>query len=217
MDKAAADGAGEELKSRRADLRKYLEALAENGDPEALKLRAVGYFDLASNLREAEEFAEAEACYADAEVALLKLAEHNRYASFANSQLAACKNHLGLLNLEKGDYSKAATVFDEAIAMREQFARRSPKDDENLVFLGGALCNRGIATRDMRQNEAAQSYFQKSLQVLDPLLSRCECGSAEALAVALSRMTGAPHWLLLAFRFRKNASEGLASVKGEEV
>ena len=214
MDRAAETGAGEELKTRRAELRAYLESLAGDAEPEALKLSGTGYFDLASSLREAGEFADAESCYAAAEVALSTLAEHKRYAEFARAQLAACRNHIGLLNLEQADYPKAAAAFDQAIAMREEVARRSPKDQENLVFLGGALCNRGIAAREMGQITAARQYFEKSQQTLDPLVSGFDCGSAEALAEALSRMTGSPHWLLLAFQFKKTAMEGLASLGG---
>ena len=79
MDRSATAGAGEELSVSRAELREYLASLADDAEPETMKLYAMGNFDLASSLRETGDFQEAESRYRMVQGALSTLAKdtHN--------------------------------------------------------------------------------------------------------------------------------------------
>lgn len=133
--------------------------------------------------------------------------------------VAACHNQLGLIALGRGDLNQAQKCFDEAIGLREELRRQRPKDRENEVYLGGALCNRALAVKDT-DPEAAVELFRRSLSVLRQPKQTCDCSywdeqrqtwwcsQLEALggAVGLS-------WVMLAPRFIDNAMQGLSTVE----
>jgi hypothetical protein len=88
--------------------------------------------------------------------------------------VAACHNLLGLQYLSDQRMADAATSFDEAIKLRRELRRRFPKDRENEVYLGGALCNRGHACADSDATAAA-AFYEESLAVLRQPIQTCEC------------------------------------------
>jgi hypothetical protein len=92
-----------------------------------------------------------------------------------------------------------------------------PEDRENVVYLGGALCNRGHASADSEPVLAA-GFYRESLMVLRQPKNMCKCGYwdeerqswwCEQLE-AVGNL-GIP-WVELAPRFIDNAMRGLASL-----
>jgi tetratricopeptide (TPR) repeat protein len=89
--------------------------------------------------------------------------------------VAGCHNQLGILYLDNHQSVIASAAFDRAIELRRELQRLSPKDRENEVYLGGALCNRGNASFDSDVKQA-RDYYQQSLDVLRQPTQTCECG-----------------------------------------
>lgn len=137
------------------------------------------------------------------------------------SVVAACYNLLGIQYIEMKQFGHARKSLDEAIQLRRELRRLFPKDRENEVYLGGALCNRGHACADTNANEAAD-FYQQSLEVLRQPNQTCECGywdeerqswwcsQLEAIGQALDMQ-----WVALAPRFIDNAADGLRSVTSD--
>ncbi|WP_197441608.1 carbohydrate porin [Thalassoglobus neptunius] len=63
--------------------------------------------------------------------------------------VAACHNHIGMIYLEVNEFPAATKRFTEAIKLRRELKRLFPEDRENQVYLGGALCNIGLATKSL--------------------------------------------------------------------
>ncbi len=193
-----------------AELRSYLESLLpEQSIPVVQRLLGAGYFDLGSGLRQLGMKSEAEESYARSESFLARLSNHRKHRPFALSQLAACKNHFGLLYMELGPREKAVPALDEAIRMRREIAKRLPDDGENRVHLGGALCNRGHVAREMGDSQAAERFYRESMTAISEGIPSCDCGCRESMAMVASKAAGHPHWILLAHRFMANAAQGL--------
>jgi len=133
--------------------------------------------------------------------------------------LAACHNHLGLQYLDDKSFDEAAASFDAAILVRQELRRLFPKDRENEVYLGGALCNRGHACVDTNP-EIARTFYERCLSTIRQPTQPCECSywdeqrqswwceQLEVLGQALNQ-----HWVALAPHFIDNAQTGLESLK----
>jgi tetratricopeptide (TPR) repeat protein len=136
-----------------------------------------------------------------------------------HSLIAACHNHLGMMWLEHGPAERAAAAFDEAISYRRNLLRHFPKDRENQVYLGGALCNRGHAAADSDPTSAA-AFYHESLQILRQPTQTCDCSYWDeerqswwcSQLESLAQLLGLP-WVELAPQFIDNAMRGLASLK----
>lgn len=134
------------------------------------------------------------------------------------SIVAACHNLLGLQCLDGQRMSDAINLFDHAIALRRELRRLFPKDRENEVYLGGALCNRGHASAGSNVDAATEFYLQ-SLAVLRQPTQTCECSYWDEQRQSwwceqlegLGQMLGLP-WVALAPQFIDNANEGLRSL-----
>lgn len=132
--------------------------------------------------------------------------------------LAASHNHLGLLSLDAGSPDEACPEFERAVQIRTELRSLFPKERENEVYLGGALCNLGHSVADSDTLRAA-GYYEQSLSVLRHPTQSCECSywdeprqswwceQLEALGDALGLQ-----WVGLAPAFADNAMQGLASV-----
>ena len=135
------------------------------------------------------------------------------------SLVAGSRNHLGLLFLNRGKAEQAAMEFDKAIALRRELLRLFPKERENEVYLGGALCNRGHACADSDPASAAL-FYEESLRILRQPVRTCECSYWDAnreswwceQLEALGQCLGL-EWVKLAPQFIDNAKQGLASLK----
>ena len=132
------------------------------------------------------------------------------------SLVAASLNHLGLLHLEEDRCEDASIYFDKAIELRRTLQGLFPQARENQVFLGGALCNRGNASRT-NDSLAAKAFYEQSLQELRQTEPPSEssywdeerqswwCPRLEAIAMA----RGGMHWVYLAPQFIDHAQNGL--------
>ena len=135
------------------------------------------------------------------------------------SVLAACHNHLGLQYLDDHMLTEAAASFDSSIKIREELRRLFPKDRENEIYLGGALCNRGHACADTNP-AIAREFYERCLSTIRQPVQPCECSywdeqrqtwwceQLELLGQALNQ-----HWVALAPHFIDNAQAGLDSLK----
>lgn len=133
--------------------------------------------------------------------------------------VAACHNQLGLQYLDDHMFTEAAASFDASIMIRQELRRLFPKNRENEVYLGGALCNRGHACAD--ENPAiAKEFYERCLSTIRQPSRPCECSywdekrqswwceQLEALGQACNQQ-----WVALAPHFIDNAQAGLESLK----
>jgi tetratricopeptide (TPR) repeat protein len=135
------------------------------------------------------------------------------------SVAAACHNHLGLQYLDEHMFAEAAASFDSAISIRQELRRLFPKDRENEIYLGGALCNRGHASAGDHP-EIAKAFYERCLSTIRQPTQPCECSywdeqrqswwceQLEALGQALNQQ-----WVALAPYFIDNAQAALDSLK----
>ena len=136
-----------------------------------------------------------------------------------NSLIAGAHNFLGILALAQGAPDRAAPEIDRAIAIRRELFRRLPKERENQVFLGGALCDRGDACA-VSDPAAATAFYEECLRIVRQPEQTCACSywdaereswwcsQLEAIgdALGLAWVRQAPHFIDRALR-------GLASLK----
>lgn len=179
------------------------------------------YYDIACAARAIGAFDLMETCFRGAiEVMTGRRPGRGKRSLGTFSVIAACHNLLGLEHLANQRLSEAAAAFDQAIALRRELQRLFPEDRENVVYLGGALCNRGHASAATNADLAKQCY-EESLTVLRQPTQICECSYwdeerqtwwCEQLE-AIGAVTGL-HWVALAPRFIDNAMEGLRALSG---
>lgn len=132
--------------------------------------------------------------------------------------LAASHNRAGILALDAGRAMDARPDFERAIEIRTKLKRRFPKERENEVYLGGALCNLAHAVADADPAFAA-TYYKQCLSTLRQPTQTCECSywdedrqswwctQLEALGDVLGLQ-----WVFRAPQFVDNAMRGLASL-----
>jgi len=205
---AISDIAGAETRCK--DLEAFLIALAVDGaGPNLRRLLGNGYFDLGSAYRQMKRVAEAEAAYAKAMGSLESIVQVQRHARFASSQLAACQNHLGLLYMACGPQEKAIAALDDAIRMRRTLATQYPDDCENVVYLGGAICNRAHIARENGEVNAAATLYDEAIATINSVVPDDRAGEREqAMVRALAAAMNNPRWIQLARHFRVNAQNG---------
>ncbi|QPI48080.1 tetratricopeptide repeat protein [Massilia antarctica] len=100
---------------------------------------------------------------------LHSIADSDEHKRFAAGQLAACKNQLGLLYMDCGPRDKAIAAFDQAIRQRKALAHQEPGDCWNLVYLGGALCNRAHLARERGEHGEAMKLYDEAIALLAEL------------------------------------------------
>ncbi len=198
-----------------AELAAFLNELELNQVSSADKeLLGKGLVDLASGYREMSKRAEAEASYAKAIAVWQELGSTKEYSKKAKSQIAACKNQLGLVCDQSGTFALAVQHLNDAVRMRKELMAEFPEDLENRVYLGGALCNRAYLACEMDDKMSAADLFRESIAVIDTALPECTCGCRQlTIAHMEDRLPPwARHWLQLAEQFKQNAMAGLSSI-----
>lgn len=190
-------------------LAQFLESLSgESHLPEVQNLLMVGYFNLGADYRAMQKVPEAEAAYAEC-IRICEAFQRNRSrSSAATRQLAACKNHLGLLYMDNKLPEKAAVALDEAITIRKALSDLEPDDSENQVYLGGAICNRAHLVQAQGKKEEAEKLYDQSIQILERAIPHCDCGCQNLLANMISQITSHQHWITVAHQFKFNAEQG---------
>jgi tetratricopeptide (TPR) repeat protein len=192
-----------------ASLQRFLDSLAKDRKyPDVRWCVGLGYFDLGFAFRRMLKKPEAEAAYRESIGQLESLTEDRHYSHVASSRLAGCHNHLGLLQMDCGHLEQAIAPLELAIQMRRQVTKKWPGDRENQVYLAGSLCNRAHVASQLGEREAAISWYDESLRVLEKAVPPCECGCRDMIASAVSQAMGHPHWITTAEQFRTNAEAG---------
>lgn len=207
IDPSLASGDVPEVDARCKDLEQFLTSLdAHSALPAIRRIQGAGYFDLGSAFRQIRRVPEAETAYAKAIDILKTIAHIEEHRQFATGQLAACKNHLGLLYMDCGPQDKAIAAIDDAIAQRRVLADEEPGDCWNLVYLGGALCNRGHIARERGEHRAAMALYDEAIALLWELAPDEHCERSEAWVRGMSvAFPGLPEF---ARQYRVNAENG---------
>ncbi len=198
-----------------AELAAFLKELELNQVSLADKdLLGEGLVDLASGYREMSKWAEAEASFAKAIAVWQELGSSKEYSKKARSQIAACKNQLGLVYDQSGKLDLAVQQLNDAVRMRKELRDAFPEDLENRVYLGGALCNKAYLACETDDRVSAADLFRESIAVIDTALPECTCGCRQLTIAHMehSLPAWARHWLQLAEQFRQNAVAGLSSL-----
>lgn len=139
-----------------------------------------------------------------------------------HSLIAAAHNYLGLIEIDRENWSGAIASFDQAVAVRRRMRQLFPTERENEVYLGGALVNRGTVTARLDPT-AARGYFEESLAILRQPEPTCSCGYWDdqrqswlcTPLEAMAQATGLA-WIYLAPQFIDNAMRGLALLPDQE-
>ena len=189
--------------------------LADHQQAGVDKLLGMGWYDLGISYRDVKDVKKSDKAYKMAIVSLEKLTDSPKHAEFSVNQIAACRNHLGLLYMEHGPEDKAAEYLDAAISDRESIAKQYPGNEANQVYLGGAACNRGHVERHVERNATAIEYYQRSIKTLEAVIPPCDCGCRDATNANLPNTKGHPDWIVLAHAFLCNAAAGQALAEKE--
>jgi tetratricopeptide (TPR) repeat protein len=169
------------------------------------------YFQLGVCLRELKRDDDAEQVYLSA----LRLSEDacSEYdAEKGRRQMAACQNHLGLLYQAAGSFQQSVQFFEEALALRVSLLESCSDDEENLVYLGGTLCNLGNVSCDQHSFEKALDLYCRAIDVLDRAIPGCDCGCRDVQEHMQYAETGRPSTILIAQQFLRNSLSGRAKV-----
>ena len=190
--------------------------------PGRRKQIAIGSYDVACSWRELDHFDSAITNFQRAIDAYDGKSPRGSKDSLAAFMIvASCHNHIGLIHLDAGDHSNAIARFDSVIRLRQRLKELFPDNRENQIYLGGALCNIGLATKPTSNADAAR-YFKKSLNELRIPDKPCECSYwdeqrqswwCEQLE-ALGRAAGLA-WVDLAPMFIDHAQASLDGVAGD--
>ena len=197
------------------ELQAYLENLeSTNTDSfDISRVLGIGYFDLGSSYRVLSIAETAETAYLASMDHLQRAIKSDEHKEFATNQLAACKNHLGLLFMDQGPVGKAIKYLDQAIWDRKYIVDQYPQNMENKVYLAGALCNRGHVERNAGRPKSASIHYKDSIALLEEVLSPYDPENQDAYASAISNAMGHPHWVITAQSFLQNASAGLEAAQ----
>jgi tetratricopeptide (TPR) repeat protein len=135
----------------------------------------------------------------------------------AQTQLAACHNHLGLLARGARRWADAEAAFQAALAIRQTASEAHPNHPEqpdNLVYLSGVLCNLGYLYLERGDRDQAIRYFDQAIRFLNAVLPPPHEPQEQAICDlwkdAWTRIYGLPHWARVAQQFLANAQNGKA-------
>jgi tetratricopeptide (TPR) repeat protein len=216
IDPPIAAGDMDTARKRCEEFAEWLASLEKQDDaPETRRLLGAGYYDLGSGYRQMKQRPESEAAYGKAMELLATLAADPDHGYFATGQLAACKNHLGLLYMDVGTPEEAAAALDEAIAMRRDICARHADDHQNTVYLGGALCNRAHLARESGDRATALALYDDAIATITSALPTPEHGIRDAVGRAAFGAMGGAHWINTGQFFLRNARAGRKMVAGD--
>jgi tetratricopeptide (TPR) repeat protein len=175
-------------------------------------LHAATLFDLASLFRIMRKRNEAENAYEQALNIWQEISSAQPRDAQVLSCIAGCKNHLGLLYQDAGSFAQAAGFFREALDPREKVLASDAQNEENVVYLGGTLCNLGNVAADQNDVQTALTWYHRSIDILDRSVPGCDCGCRDVLGNMIAATTGRPSPILVAQQFLRNALQGRATV-----
>lgn len=197
------------------ELHNYLKsqesALIDSSD--GLKVLGIGFFDLGSSYRDLSLKEPAEMAYNQAIEQLQQIIKSEEHKEFAITQIAASKNHLGLLYMDHGPVAQAIKYLDQAIWDRKYIVDHYPENIYNKVYLAGAYCNRGHIEREAGRPKSSIIYYNDSISLLEDIIPQDNSGAQDAYAAAYSSASGHPHWITTAHSFLNNARAGLDAAR----
>lgn len=214
FDQAIAEGDQTAAESIYQELRKFVEGLtAHSQSLEVQDAIASGYYHLAMAAVRLGDVAGAESMYDQARSWLQPLRQRSAYQKKAEFLYAAGENLQGLMYLNRRMFGQAAVRFESAIAHRRELRQRNPDDQENCVYLAGAMINLAHVHRECGRPDEARHGYTQAVDLLNEACPACECGCREALIAALS-LAGAPlEWVQQSDHFREVAQWGLSQLE----
>lgn len=139
------------------------------------------------------------------------------------TQSAGCRNHLGLIALEAGDFPAAEAEFESAMEARREAGRLHPKDPDqgsNIVYFAGAACNLGGLHQQRGDRTAAAARYDQAIQMLEGMLAEAGDPADGDFQGMIGNMWGSiygtPHWIPVAQRFLETARAGRDSLSTED-
>ena len=215
IDRFTAEGKMDVVHLACKDLSEYLKHLDSTlpDSFEASKVLGIGYFDLGSSYRNISMKELAETAYTQAMEYLQAIIKSDEHKEFAINQIAACKNHLGLLYMDHGPVNLAIKYLDQAIWDRTYIADHYPENMYNKVYLAGATCNRGHVERNAGRPKSAIIRYKDAIAQLEEIIPSTDGGITNEVASAISNAQGSPHWVTMAQSFLDNARAGLEAAQ----
>lgn len=174
---------------------------------------ASGHYNLAMSAVRLGDIAEAESMFEQSRYWLQPLRRQSYYQKNADFLYAASENMQGLMYLNRRMFENAAARFESAIAHRSGMRQRNPDDQENGVYLAGAMINLAHVQRECGRPDEARHGYTQAIELLNEACPACECGCRETLIAAL-RLSGASHqWVQQSDHFREVAQWGLSQLE----
>jgi tetratricopeptide (TPR) repeat protein len=189
---------------------------ATEASAESRHFLAATFFDLGSRYRILSKRDEAEKAYEQALNTWQELSSVQPDDAQILARIAGCKNHLGILYLETGSLQQATGYFLSALALRQRLLGSDPQDEENLVYLGGTLCNVGKVAAVQNDAQTALTWYHRSIDTLDRSIPGCDCGCRDTFAKMISSLTGRTSPSLIAQQFLRNALDGRAALLAKQ-
>lgn len=140
----------------------------------------------------------------------------------ARSELAACRNHLGLMALAAGKLAEAELELLAALASRRVLSFIAPDHPDqpmNLVYLAGCVCNLGHVHIERGERDEALRCYDESIRLLGQIVPTAhdpiEQEICELWQNAQAEVEGVPHWIPLAQQYLASAAESRARAARE--
>lgn len=102
------------------------------------------------------------------------------------SELARCRNRIGLLLHNMGDTKSATLTIRKAIDAQEHLRTLDPRNSQHLVDAAISWCNLGLVTTGTNRGADAERCFRHSAEILENLVAdhRMRAAVVSALATA---------------------------------
>lgn len=145
-----------------------------------------------------------------------RLANRNPDDSEAWSSLATTYNYEGMALVDLDEYEMAIRVYDKVIETRQTIRAQHPENDLNVVFLGGAYCNRGIAETHSHDPVAAMRDYETAIDILSDSIPGCDCGCRVAIEAEIAAMTRTESPMITGLNFLRNTLNARAKLLGPD-
>lgn len=213
FDNALTQGDQTAAESVYRELREFVEGLAAQSQSlEVQAALASGHYNLAMSAVRLGDIAGAESMYDQARSCLQPLRQRSAYQKKADFLYAACENMQGLMYLNRRMFAEASVRFESAIDLRRDIRQRAD-DQENDVYLAGAMINLSHVHRECGRLDEARRGYTQAIKWLNEACPACECGCREALVSALQQAGASLHWVQQSDHFREVAQWGLSQLE----
>jgi|GEM_PF-4763264 len=188
----------------------------DSASDEALEFFGKSHLSISQVLRESDQ-AQASIDHAQrAREFWNRLANRNPDDSEAWSSLATTYNYEGMALVDLDEYETAIRVYDKVIETRRTIRAQHPENDLNVVFLGGAYCNRGIAEKHSHDPDAAMRDYETAIDILSDSIPGCDCGCRVAIEAEIAAMTRKESPMFTGLNFLRNTLNARANLLGPD-